>query len=142
MLDKLLINATIVTKDGRFPGSIGITGEKITHILDPNERPEAKEIIDLTGKYLIPGGIDAHVHFEDPGHTDREDMVHGSAACAVGGISTVVVMPTNDPLVFTWDAYKKNLEAYEGRAYVDYGIHGAWMPTASPMPGNCGAKAE
>lgn len=124
MLDKLFVNGTIVTKDGRFAGNIGITGEKITHILAPEVKPEAKETVDLSGKYILPGMIDAHVHFEDPGHTDREDMLHGTAACAAGGVTTVVLMPTNDPLIFTLDAYKKNLEAYKDRAYVDYGIHG------------------
>ncbi|WP_278287031.1 dihydroorotase family protein [Clostridium sp. AM58-1XD] len=141
MLDKLFINGTIVTKDSRFAGNIGITGEKITHILSPDVQPEAKEVIDLSGKYVLPGMIDAHVHFEDPGHTDREDMLHGTAACAAGGVTTVVLMPTNDPLIFTLDAYKKNLEAYKDRAYVDYGIHGAWTPAVSLMRGSFGGKA-
>lgn len=132
MLDKLLINGIIVTKDGRFEGSVGVADGKIACILAPGEMLEAREVIDLGGKFLIPGAIDAHVHFEDPGHTDREDMLHGTAACAVGGISTVVIMPTNDPLVFTLDAYHKNLEAYKDRAYVDYGIHGGL--DASSMP--------
>ncbi|MGI6029184.1 MAG: dihydroorotase [Candidatus Heteroscillospira sp.] len=124
MLDKLLINGTIVTKDSRFAGNVGIKGEKISCILAPDEKPEAAEVIDLQGKYLIPGMIDAHVHFEDPGHTDREDMPHGSAACAVGGVTTVVLMPTNDPLALTLEAWKANMDSYAGRAYVDYGMHG------------------
>lgn len=132
MLDKLFINGIVVTKDSRFPANIGVTGEFITHILSPKAQPEAKEVIDLSGKYILPGMIDAHVHFEDPGHTDREDMLHGTAACAAGGITTVILMPTNDPLVFTLEAFQKNLKAYENRAYVDYGIHGGLDAASFP----------
>ena len=65
-------------------------------------------------------------------HTDREDMLHGTAACAAGGITTVILMPTNDPLVFTLEAFQKNLKAYENRAYVDYGIHGGLDAASFP----------
>lgn len=124
MLDKLLVGGTVVTKDGRNPANIGIVDGKIALIASPDMKPEAKEVIDVTGKFIIPGAIDAHVHCEDPGHTDREDFEHCTAAAAVGGVTTTLIMPTNDPLIFSLDAYKLTLEVYKDRAYVDYGIHG------------------
>ena len=76
-LDKLLTGAIVVTHSGRFHGNIGITDGKISFI--GNEKIAADEVIDLTGKILIPGVIDAHIHFQDPGPTDREDFEHGTA---------------------------------------------------------------
>lgn len=124
MLDKLLINGTIVTKDGRFSGNIGIEDESIAQILAPGVVPEAKETIDLSGKFVLPGAMDAHTHIEDPGHTDREDFPHATAAGAVGGITAIGIMPTNDPLIMTTEAYRTNADCYVGNGHIDYFIHG------------------
>ena len=50
-------------------------------------------VIDAGGMIIMPGGIDAHVHFDTPGFTDREDFYHGSMSAAAGGITTVIDMP-------------------------------------------------
>ncbi len=124
MLDTLLINGTIVTPDGRYQGNIGITGDQISHIIAPGITPEAKQTVDLSGKFVLPGAIDAHTHIEDPGHTEREDFPHATAAGAVGGITAIGIMPTNDPLIMTKDAYATNAACYIGNGHIDYFIHG------------------
>jgi len=124
MLDTLIRNATIVTHTGRFPGSIGIKDGKIAVITAPDSQLEAAEIIEADGKYLIPGAIDAHVHFQDPGLTHREDFCCGTMSAAAGGITTAISHPMNIPPIVDIESYQFTIDAYAGRGYIDYGIHG------------------
>lgn len=123
-LDLLIKNGTVVTAHGRYCGNIGVVDGKVAQILAHGDEPEATKVVDAAGKFIIPGGIDAHVHFEDPGRPDREDFAHGTAACAVGGITTPVIMPTNDPLILSVEALQTNLASWKDNAYVDYAVHG------------------
>jgi allantoinase len=83
------------------------------------------DVVDASGLLVLPGGIDPHVHFDDPGYTHREDFCHGSCAAAAGGITTVIDMPcTSRPPVTNKDNLLIKLEAIAGKAVVDYGLYG------------------
>ena len=123
-IDRVLVNGTIVTPEGRFEGDIGIKDGRIAAISECGGDFAGGEIIDVVGKFILPGLIDAHIHFQDPGFTHREDFEHGTAACAVGGITTAISHPMNDPAVVDVASYQANLDAYSGRGIVDYGLHG------------------
>ena len=122
-LDLLLTNANIVNTEEIFRGVIGIRGEKISLIADSEEGFTAKKIIDLGGNYVLPGVIDPHVHFQDPGFTEREDFEHGTMAAAAGGVTTTLSHPLDFPPTTTFEAVKVKEAAYASKAYVDYGIH-------------------
>lgn len=122
-LDLLLINGTIVTAQESYSGVIGVRDGKIVCICDKQGDLEAEKIIDLSGKHIMPGVIDPHVHFQDPGFTDREDFEHGTMAAAAGGVTTVISHPLDFPPTTTFEAVKVKEDAYEGKAYVDYAIH-------------------
>ena len=82
-------------------------------------------VIDARGCLVLPGAIDPHVHFDDPGYTDREDFAHGTAAAASGGVTTVVDMPsTSVPPVTSGENLCTKLAAIEGKAVIDYGLYG------------------
>lgn len=104
--------------------NIGISNGILCELLNPSITPKAQTIIDASGKFIIPGCIDEHIHFNDPGTTHREDFPHGTAACAVGGITTAIAMPTNTPLVLNKTNLQLTLDTYEGNGYVDYAVHG------------------
>lgn len=122
-LDLLLTNANIVNTEEIFRGVIGIRGEKISLIADSEEGFTAKKIIDLGENYVLPGVIDPHVHFQDPGFTEREDFEHGTMAAAAGGVTTTLSHPLDFPPTTTFEAVKVKEAAYASKAYVDYGIH-------------------
>lgn len=124
MLDKIIKNGTLVTHTGRFCGSIGIQDGKIHSITADAEELKAREVIDAAGKYIIPGAIDAHVHFQDPGFTEREDFEHATRAAAVGGVTTAISHPMNIPPIVDKESYEFTMDAYHGRGLIDYGIHG------------------
>ena len=123
MLDLLLKGGKIATADDVFDGVIGVKDQKIACIGAPDFLPPAKETIDLTGKVIMPGVIDPHIHFQDPGFTEREDFAHGTMAAANGGVTTVLSHPLDLPPTTTFEALAEKEAAYEGNAYVDYGIH-------------------
>ena len=68
---------------------------RIARYIDEN----ADEVIDARGKFVMPGFIDLHVHFRDPGFTHKEDIISGSKAAAAGGVTTVCAMPNTKPAV-------------------------------------------
>jgi dihydroorotase len=74
-----------------------IDGEKIKDIV-PSGKIKGEKIIDATGKVVCPGLIDIHVHFRDPGFTQKEDLYSGSKAAAKGGFTTVCCMPNTNPV--------------------------------------------
>jgi len=87
------------------------------------------EIIEARGIIILPGGIDPHVHFDDPGFTDREDFAHGTAAAASGGITTIIDMPcTSIPPVTTIANLEEKLAVVEKEAVIDFGFHGGIAP--------------
>ena len=84
-----------------------------------------EKIVDASGMIVLPGAVDPHVHFNDPGFTDREDFAHGTAAAASGGVTTVVDMPcTSIPPVTDGESLRTKLAAIAPQAVVDYGLYG------------------
>ena len=84
----------------------------------------ARETHDASGLYVLPGGIDTHCHFRDPGATEKEDFAHGTRAAAVGGITTVLDMPNTNPAVLDGVDVRKKIAYFHDKAYVDYGTWG------------------
>ena len=121
MLDRLFCNAVVVSHDGRYAANVGTCRGVICYI--GSGIPPAQEQIDLSGLYLLPGCIDSHLHFQDPGYTDREDLEHASAACAAGGVTTGISMPMNNPPAVDQESYTVSERAYAGRSYIDYALH-------------------
>ena len=107
---------------------IGVEGERITAVgktASTRGKFEDVDAIDAHGLYVLPGGIDPHVHFDDPGYTEREDFFRGSSAAASGGITTVIDMPdTSIPPVTSGENLKHKLGAIEQKAVVDFGLYG------------------
>lgn len=94
---KLLIkNGTLVLKDGEKRGDILTDGGKIVKIAPKIE--ENCEVIDASGKYVIAGLIDMHVHLREPGFEGKEDIESGSKAAVKGGVTQVCCMPNTDPV--------------------------------------------
>lgn len=124
MLADLVINgATIVTDRAQFFGSIAIKDGKIWSIGDPASMPPSVEMLDATGLHVLPGAIDVHVHFREPGYTHKETWETGTASAAMGGVTTVFEMPNTKPPTGTVAALQLKLEAAK-QAYVDFGIYG------------------
>lgn len=129
MHDLKIVNARIVAEDAVYPGGILIDKGKIAAVGDVAET-RAKETIDAEGKYVFPGMIDSHAHLNDPGFTWREDFPHGSAAAAVGGVTTIIDMPLqNEPALTSADVFRAKETALAGRSHVDYAFWGGLVPT-------------
>lgn len=122
----LIKNGTIVRSSEMFKGSIEIADGKIIKVYKENEAlPEIAEI-DASGKLVFPGFLDSHVHMNEPGKTDREDISHATAAAAVGGITTVMDMPnSNNPVIFNAENLELKKECITKSANVDVAAWGA-----------------
>lgn len=89
------------------------------------ENLEGPDVFDASGLQVFPGAIDPHVHFNEPGFTDREDFYHGTAFAASGGITTIIDMPcTSIPPVTSLENLKHKLDIVAKRAVVDFGFFG------------------
>jgi allantoinase len=89
----------------------------------------AREEIDARGLVLLPGAVDAHVHFNEPGRTDWEGWATGTKALAAGGTTTGVEMPLNaHPPTTTAAAFDAKLAAAQRSAYVDFALWGGLVP--------------
>jgi allantoinase len=128
----LVAGGTVATDYGVFPADLLIEGELVASIADPGSSDSADEVIDATGLIVMPGAIDPHAHFEDPGHTEREDFTTGTMAAAAGGITTVIEHPLTYPPVTTAALYREKREMAKEKVVVDFGLWGAL--TAPSLP--------
>ncbi|ADJ16352.1 dihydroorotase [Halalkalicoccus jeotgali] len=121
----LITNATLA--DGRTV-DVRIEGERIGAV-----KPQlpGEPDVDATGKLLMPGAIDAHVHFREPGFPHKETWETGSQSAAAGGVTTVVDQPNTDPPTVDGASFDAKAELAR-ESYVDYGINGGvtegWDP--------------
>lgn len=86
---------------------------------------DGQQIIDGTGLLVFPGFIDSHVHFRDPGQTEKEDFFSGSQAAAAGGFTTVCDMPNVVPCCSSSVALQERIADAEKKSVVDFGFYGA-----------------
>lgn len=123
----LLDKATIVTGKKEAKGSILIEGNKIAGVFysdsDDDIDMEGVEVVDLEGKYIMAGGIDAHVHFREPGLTHKADMATESMAALAGGVTTAFDMPNTNPATVSSEALKDKIEMSKGRVAGKIGFH-------------------
>lgn len=107
----LIKNATVVNEDRMMRASVLIEGELIAGIYPHiTEEIKADTVIDADGRLLLPGAIDDHVHFRDPGLTHKADMATESLAAAAGGVTSVFDMPNCIPQTVTMEALKDKFE--------------------------------
>jgi dihydroorotase len=123
LFDLAILNGTIVSPEGRFMGDIGIRGETIAAITKPGMLGDASNTLDATGLHILPGAIDVHVHFREPGMAHKEDWDTGTAAAAMGGVTTVFEMPNTFPPTATPKALAEKFELAK-KARVDFGLYG------------------
>src|SRR5436853_5334700 len=121
--DLVISGATVVTDAASFDAAVAIKDGRILAIGEERALPSARETFDASGLHLLPGAIDVHVHFREPGYTHKEDWQTGTAAAAMGGVTTVFDMPNVDPPTGTPEALALKQEAAK-KAHVDYGIYG------------------
>lgn len=126
--DLVITGGTIVTEAAVERKDIGIVNGMIIEITE-NIDPAGAQVIDARGLTIMPGVIDTHVHFNEPGLELWEGFQTGSAALAAGGGTCFLDMPLNAvPPTVTVSALHRKRDCAAGRTYADYGFWGGVMP--------------
>lgn len=120
----------LVIKNGRILGpsrdileaGIGVDEGRIVALGHDAHLPRANEVIDARGMLVLPGMVDMHVHFRDPGFTYKEDFETGTKAAAAGGITMAVDMPNCLPPTNTLKRFEEKIKIACEKAVVDYGL--------------------
>jgi len=146
LFDCILADATVVNEDGAGERDIGVLDGKIAEIGDLRSA-SAGERLDCRGLHILPGVIDSHVHFREPGLTDKEDLETGSRAAALGGVTAVFEMPNTDPPTTSAKALANKVARATGRMHCDFafwvgGMHEniAEISELERLPGAAGIK--
>lgn len=121
----LISNPTIVNDGKSFRGSIVVNNGKIVEILEGDTLPRAEcdEIIEASGMYLIPGVIDDHVHFREPGLTRKATIASESRAAAAGGVTSYMEMPNTVPQTTTLEALKEKYAIAAKESAINYSFY-------------------
>ncbi len=144
--DLILKGGTVVNQDGEGVRDIGIRGGRFAAIGDL-ARASAGEMIDCRGLHVLPGVIDSHVHFREPGLTHKEDLESGSRGAVLGGVTAVFEMPNTDPTTTTAEALADKVKRAHHRMHCDFAFYvGATRENTHDLgelerlPGACGVK--
>ncbi|HEY6586206.1 MAG TPA: dihydroorotase, partial [Candidatus Methanoperedens sp.] len=122
MPDLVIKNARIFINDAIQPAEIAVDNGKISKIGKIVGQQEYDEIIDARGALILPGAIDVHVHFRDPGMTKKENWYTGSCAAAAGGVTMVIDHPNTIPPTIDRSSFKEKLKESR-KSIIDYGIN-------------------
>ncbi|MEM2924816.1 MAG: dihydroorotase [Methanocellales archaeon] len=113
-------NGKVFLKDKIIQADIGIENGKIARAA---KIVEGFKVINASKMLVLPGSIDVHVHFREPGLTHKEDWYTGSCAAAAGGVTSVIDQPNTIPPTTTAKAFKKKLKLAKQKSIVDFGIN-------------------
>lgn len=144
--DLILKNGTVATPAGLIETDIAVKNGKIA-ALGNFAQGDAAETIDCTNLHILPGIIDSHVHFREPGLTHKEDLSTGSLAAVYGGVTTVFEMPNTDPLTITARTHQEKLLAAHGHTFCDHAFfmggcdgNAHYLHELERLPGCSGVK--
>lgn len=121
-MKRLILHGTLVNEANKFDGSVIVEDSKITKIVEGNTVPNASfdEVIDASGCFVLPGLIDDHVHFREPGLTAKADIDSESRAAAAGGVTTYFDMPNCVPQTTTLEALNEKFQLAAQKSHVNY----------------------
>ena len=125
-MNYIIKNATLVNEGQTTLASVVISGERITQILpgrDAINRVFTGTIIDATGLYLIPGIIDEHVHFREPGLTQKADIASESRAALAGGVTSFMDMPNTNPQTTTQELLQQKFDIAAQKSVANYSFY-------------------
>ncbi len=123
IVDSVLTNAKAYLNKEIVDCSLAIENGKIFKIGKETQMPKADEKINLRNLLVLPGLIDVHVHLRDEGKAYKEDFYTGTAAAAVGGMTTVLDMPNNAPVTMSAEALKNRMQIAERKILVNVGFY-------------------
>lgn len=117
-------NARVVNEGEVFRGGVTVDEHgMIERVFRGDDYPTDCKLIDAEKAYLLPGAIDEHVHFREPGLTQKGDVASESAAAVAGGVTSYMDMPNTRPATLSNAAIDERLRAAEGRSYANYAFH-------------------
>lgn len=125
MLDLLIKNGKVYTGYGFTVLNVGVENEKIVSMTSPEIVPDAREVLDIEGQYLIPGAIDTHMHVRDPGHVERGNFYTETLAAAAGGVTTIMEHPISVPPQYNVEILNNRIERADQQCVVDFCFYGA-----------------
>ncbi len=126
--DLVIRAAWVLTPDGEREMDVA-TGDGAIVALGPQLGGTAREELDATGLWVLPGGIDVHVHCDEPGRTEWEGFATATAALAAGGMTAFIDMPLNStPATVDVEAFDRKLRAATASARVDFALWGGLVP--------------
>lgn len=128
-ISTLIHNAVIVNAGRRFSGYVAVDADGFIAAVAEGDAPaalldRADECVDAAGALLLPGVIDEHVHFRDPGLTFKADIASESRAAAAGGVTSVMDMPNTKPATVSVEEWERKMEHAAAVSAVNYA---AWI---------------
>ena len=115
-MDLVIKNCRLVDRLGEY--NIKVEDGKIADISKTHIKGD--DVIDIKNNYIMPGFIDPHIHFRDPGLTQKEDFKTGSLSAANGGFATVIDMPNTVPKTNTYKALKEKIQIAKNKSVVNF----------------------
>ncbi len=125
-MDYIIKNATLVNEGTTTLASVVINGDRITEIIpgkDTINRVSTETVIDAEGLYLLPGIIDEHVHFREPGLTQKADIFTESRAAVAGGVTSFMDMPNTNPQTTTQDLLQQKFDLAAQKSAANYSFY-------------------
>ena len=131
-MTELLIRGGIVyAPEGPSQADVHVTDGVIAAV-EPSIEAPAAEVVDAKGMYVLPGGVDVHVHSRDPGFPEKEEYDTLTAAAAAGGITVVLDMPNTVPAVDSAGVLEAKAALARAKAHVDFGLWGLIRSSTTP----------
>lgn len=124
-MDTIIYNATIVNEGRRFNGYVGIEGNIIAEVgegMPTFDMLKNSASFDVAGAYLLPGAIDTHVHFREPGLTRKATIASESAKAVAGGVTSFLDMPNTDPAATTEEIVESKKKIAAKSSFANYGF--------------------
>ncbi len=124
--DTLIMNGQVVTETGIQRVAVVLHEGQIAALIPQGaDLPQAREIIDVEGQYVLPGAIDIHFHCRAPAYPARGDFATETMAAAAGGVTTIFEMPISKPCCATGEIFLNRKALGERDAYVNFALYGA-----------------